>query len=66
MPRVYDPKDGKIRTLLIKMGWTVGSALSFAQGHAIIAMGKCPGCEKKWSRAHRRCVPGLFPGETGE
>lgn len=66
MPRVYDPKDGRIRNLLIRMGWTVGGVLTFAQGHAIIAMGTCPGCEKKWSRAHRKCVPGLFPGETGE
>jgi len=66
MPRVYDPKDGKIRNMLLRMGWTVGSALSFAQGHAIIAMGKCPMCEKTWSKAHRKCVPGLFRGETGE
>jgi hypothetical protein len=39
MPRVYNPKDGKIRNMLIKMGWTVGSAITFAQGHAVIAKG---------------------------
>jgi len=57
-------KDGKIRDALVQMGWKVGAVLSFAQGHKVIAMGRCPGCERKWTKAHRACVPGLFPGQT--
>jgi hypothetical protein len=64
MARAYNPKDGKIRNMLIEMGWKVGSVLSFAEGHAIIVKkGKCPGCERKWTKEHRKCVPGLFPGQ---
>jgi hypothetical protein len=66
MPRIFDPKDKSIRTMLIKMGWRVGSAITFAQGHAIIAKGTCPGCQQRWSKTHRKCVPGLFPSETGK
>lgn len=66
MPRVYNPKNGKIRNMLLKMGWTVGSAINTVQGRAIIAKGTCPGCNQKWTTEHRKCVPGLFPGETGQ
>lgn len=64
--RIFANEDGPVRNLLIKMGWKVGSAISFAQGHAIIAKGLCPGCQGKWNKSHRKCVPGLFPGETGK
>ena len=61
--RIFTPKDGKIRNMLVTMGWKIGGVLTFAQGHAVIAKGVCPGCQHKWSKDHRKCVPGLFPGE---
>lgn len=62
MPRVFNPRDGKIRNMLIGMGWKVGTVISLAQGYAIIAKGVCPGCQRRWSTEHRKCVQGLFPG----
>jgi len=43
----------------------VDTAMVRAEGLAIIARGTCPGCEKKWSAAHKKCVPGLFPKAGG-
>lgn len=40
-------------------------ATTRAEGLAIIARGVCPGCEGKWSAAHKKCVPGLFPKAGG-
>lgn len=62
--RVFTPKDGKIRDMLVKMGWKVGTVISAVHGRAIIAKGVCPGCQQKWSKDHRKCVPGLFAGQT--
>lgn len=63
MPRIFKPKDSKIRNMLIEMGWVAGRAINFAHGHAIIAGGVCPGCQRGWTKEHRKCVPGLFPGQ---
>jgi hypothetical protein len=57
-------KDGKARDRLVRIGWGISRMISFAQGHAIIAKGKCPMCNRKWTKEHRKCVPGLFPGQT--
>ena len=55
-------RDGKIRTALVHTGWKISKVISTAEGLAIIAKGTCPGCGKAWSKKHRECVPGLFPG----
>lgn len=63
---ILDPSNGKVRNLLLQVGWQVGGAITMAHGYAIIAKGKCPTCTRKWTKEHRKCVPGLFPGEDGQ
>lgn len=56
----------RIRKAAAPVRGVISRTISFVEGHRIIATGKCPACDGKWSKAHRKCVPGLFPGETGE
>lgn len=60
---IVNKNNSKVRNLLLQLNWKVDTVITLAHGHAIIAMGTCPGCGKKWSREHRGCVMGLFPNQ---